>query len=101
MHLDDKLDWRAHIVHVKSKVHIINYRSFTQGSIPCEVRMTIHNSLIKSHLEYLIEIWECAAETNLKPLQDALNELVKILFNYDFCTNTLVLYIHKETNYLI
>ena len=96
LHLDDKLDWRAHIDHVKSKVSsITGALRRAVGCIPREVRMTIYNSLVKSHLEYLIEIWGCAAETNLKPLQTAQNKLVKILFNYDFFTNTLVLY--KET----
>lgn len=65
------------------------------GCIPRNARNTIYNSLGKSQLEYLIEIWGCAANTNLKPLQTSQNKLVKTLFNYNYLTNTDRVY--KET----
>jgi hypothetical protein len=62
-----------------------------RGTIRCfpiSVRYIIYNSLIKSHLTYLIEIWGSAAKSNIKSLQTIQNKAIKLLFHYHFLTPT-------------
>lgn len=63
--------------------------------LPKQVCLTIYNSLVKSHLDYLIEVWGSAAKTNLKSLQIAQNKIIKRLFHYNYLTRTKKIY--KET----
>ncbi|KAL0832585.1 hypothetical protein ABMA28_000783 [Loxostege sticticalis] len=51
---------------------------------------------LKSHLEYLIEIWGSAAPTNLESLQRCQNKLIKTLYHYPFLTPTIKLYEKTE-----
>lgn len=96
LQLDDKLIWKAHIEHVRSKISsTTGALRRAVGCIPRKVQITIYNTLVKPHLEYLIEIWGCAAKTNLKNLQISQNKLIKTIFNYHYQTNTRIIY--KET----
>lgn len=91
--VDDKLTWKNHIDHVKTKVaSVLGAIHKAAGCIPKKIRYIIYNSLVKSHLEYLIEIWGSAAKTNLNPLQRTQNMLIKTLFHYKYSTPTKTLY---------
>lgn len=91
--LDDKLTWGPHISHVRSKLTSLCGALRRVGNcIPPKIKYAIYNSLIKPHLEYLIEVWGSAAKTNIRDLQITQNKLVKQLFNYDFLTPTKLLY---------
>lgn len=97
--LDNKLTWKAHITKIQKKLIslLASLRNMSKY-IPPKVRFTIYNSLIKPHIDYLIEIWGCAATTNLLPLQRAQNKIIKVLFKIDFLTPTETLY--KNTKLL-
>lgn len=97
--LDNQLTWKPHIAKIKSKIMSLTgtLRSIVQ-CFPRRVRFTIYNSLVKPHIDYLIEIWGSAAKTNLKQVQIAQNKLMKVLFNFDFLTNTNKMY--KDTKIL-
>ncbi|KAJ8891151.1 hypothetical protein PR048_010665 [Dryococelus australis] len=45
--------------------------------IPVEIKNTIYNSLINSHLQYLCMAWGSASKSDLKPLQIVQNKAVK------------------------
>lgn len=93
MLLDDKLSWKPHIEHVRSKLTALTGALRKMGScVPLKVRNTIYNSLVRPHLEYLIEVWGSAAKTNLIALQIAQNKIIKRLYNYDYLTPTELLY---------
>lgn len=94
--LDNKMTWKPHIQKIKAKLTSLMgaIRSIVR-CLPRVVRYIIYNSLIKPHIDYLIEIWGSASKTNLEPLQIAQNKLIKILFKYDFLTSTQKIY--KET----
>lgn len=97
--IDDKLTWKSHINHVKNKLtSLLGTLRKTANCIPKKVSTIIYNSLVKSHLEYLIEIWGSAATTNLKQLQRTQNKIIKVLFHYPYLTPTVQLY--KKTNFL-
>lgn len=93
LQLDDKLTWKCHIDKVRSKLISLNgaLRKVI-GCIPSKVRMTIYNSLVKSHIDYLVEVWGCAAESNLKTLQISQNKIIKTLFKYNRLMDTKLLY---------
>ncbi|CAH2100147.1 unnamed protein product [Euphydryas editha] len=97
--LDSKMSWKPHIQKIKTKLRsLTGLLRGTVGCYPRHVRYTIYNSLVKPHIDYLIQLWGTAAKTNLKELQIAQNKLIKILFNYDFFTSTKKMY--KETQLL-
>lgn len=97
--LDDKLTWQIHINYVKTKLNsLLGALRKASNCIPKKVRNILYNSLIKSNLEYLIEIWGSAALSNLSPLQRLQNKIIKTLFHYPYLTPTTLLY--KKTNLL-
>lgn len=91
--MDSQLTWKSHITKIKKKLSSLLYcvRNLS-NCIPPDTRLLIYNALVKPHIEYLIEIWGCAATTNLLPLQRAQNKLIKILFKLDYLTPTKDLY---------
>lgn len=97
--LDHQLTWKPHLIKIKSKLSSLTgaLRGIVR-CLPLQVRYTIYNSLVKPHIDYLIEIWGTSYKTNLKLLQIAQNKLVKTLFHYDYMTPTDKIY--KETKLL-
>ena len=56
--IDDSLSWEAHISHVHAKLSSANYLiNSTKNVLPKKIRMTLYNSLFKSHLQYGILAW--------------------------------------------
>lgn len=91
--VDDKLTWKPHIEQIRIKLtSVLGALRKISNCIPHKVRPIIYNSLVKPHLEYLIEIWGSAAATNLNPLQRAQNKIIKVLFHYPYNTPTNELY---------
>lgn len=97
--LDSSVTWKPHIEKVTNKLTSLTavIRSVTR-CFPQKLRHLIYNSLVKPHIEYLIEIWGSAAKTNLNLLQRAQNKLIKVLFHYNYSTPTNLLY--KKTRLL-
>lgn len=95
--LDEHLTWKPHINRIRSKISsLMGLLRPVVKCFPKNVRKIIYNSLVKSNLEYLIEVWGTASKSNLKELQTAQNKIIKVLFHYDFFTRTHKLY-NKET----
>lgn len=91
--LDHQLTWKHHIEKICNKLNSL--RGALRGIVRCLpkcVRYTIYNSLAKSHIDYLIEVWGTAAKTNLQKLQTSQNKLIKTLFRYNFLTPTIQIY---------
>lgn len=94
--LDNKLTWRAHIQQITKKLSsLVGSLYNIARCIPRKARLLIYNSLVKPHLLYLIELWGCAAKTNLNHIQALQNKLVKILHHYHYLTSSRTIY--KET----
>lgn len=94
--LDTQLTWKNHIEKIRSRLSSL--MAVLRGNVRCfpkSVRYTIYNTLVKSHLDYLIEVWGCAAKSKISSLQRAQNKIVKLLFHYDYLTPTSRIY--KET----
>ena len=91
--LDSHLMWTYQINHISKKLSSLlgSLRSVSQ-CVPIKLRYNIYNSLVKSYLSYLIEIWGNASKTKLHELQIKQNKLVKMLFHYHHLTPTKTIY---------
>lgn len=91
--LDHYLDFKQHIHKIKTKLTSLSGAvRAASNCLPRKIKYIIYNSLIKPHIDYLIEIWGTAAKSNLEPLQRAQNKFIKTLFNYDYNTPTIKIY---------
>lgn len=94
--LDNRLTWKPHLEKLQSKLSsIMGTLRGTSRCFPKSVRYIIYNSMVKPHLDYLIEVWGSAAKTHLKSLQITQNKIIKQLFHYNYLTPTDKVY--KET----
>lgn len=97
--LDSKLTWKAHIESIKPKItSLTGALRNVVSCLPKQVRSSIYNTLVKPHLDYLVEVWGKAAKSNLNDLQIAQNKIIKVLFHYDYLTPTRILY--KEPKHM-
>jgi hypothetical protein len=97
--LDDELTWRTHIEHIKNKlIPLLGSLQRVSCCIPPRVRNTLYNALVKSNLQYLIEIWGTASKSAMSDLQTLQNKILKVLFHLNFRTPTETLY--RKTNLL-
>jgi hypothetical protein len=96
LRLDNHLRWDKQIAYIKNKLASLtgSLRSINE-CVPRKLKYNIYNSLVKSHLLYLIEIWGTAAKTGLQELQRAQNKVIKALFCYPYSTSTTKIF--KET----
>lgn len=91
--LDEKLTWGAHIDHVRNKLKpILGSLRKVSHFIPQNARTILYNSLVKSNLQYLIEVWGSASGTALKDLQILQNKIIKVLYHLNFYTQTKLVY---------
>lgn len=91
--IDNYLCWKPHIEKIRSKlISLSGPLHNISRCLPQKVRYIIYNSLVKPHIDYLIEVWGTAAKSNLDPLQRAQNRVIKALFNYKFLTPTDKIY---------
>lgn len=97
--IDDNLTWKTHINYISTKlVSLLGALRRISHCIPKKISTIIYNSLVKSHLEYLVEIWGSAATSNLNALQRTQNKIIKVLYHYPYLTPTKELY--KKTKLL-
>ena len=67
--IDDKLNWKAHITHICSKISkAIAILRKVRSIFPLNILKMIYMSLIYSHINYCILIWGSAEKTILEPL---------------------------------
>lgn len=97
LHLDSQLTWKPQIEKIRTKLISLTgaLRCFAR-CLPRKIKYTIYNTMVKPHIDYLIEVWGSAAKTNINKLQISQNKLIKTLFNYDYLTSTQKIY--KNTN---
>ena len=67
--IDEHLTWQAQINHVRAKLASANFAlAKIKNLLPLPARLTIYNSLFKSHLEYGLICWGGVKKSLLKPL---------------------------------
>ena len=76
--LDEHLTWAHQINHVHSKLASGNYAiAQTKNFLPKKIRLTIYNSLFRSHMEFGILSWGGVSASKL-------NKITKLQKNYFF-----------------
>ncbi|KAG6443424.1 hypothetical protein O3G_MSEX002874 [Manduca sexta] len=91
--LDNHLSWKPHIEKITSKLTSqVGVLHHLAKCLPRKAQYIIYNSLVKPHIDYLIEIWGTAVKSNLQKLQTKQNKLIKILLNYKLRTPTEKIY---------
>ena len=66
--LDEFLSWNPQISHIEGKLASANFAIVrTKNILPCNIRMTLYNSLFRSHMEFgiLAYAWVSTSKLNL------------------------------------
>lgn len=67
--IDSNLKWDSHVSYISNKLKSAIYQlNKCKRLIPLKVRLLLYNGLVKSHLQYGIEIWGTAKSSVLKKL---------------------------------
>ena len=78
--IDNKLNWAAHIAHVKSKVS--KYVGILMKARPCLTRkclLDLYYSFAYPYLIYCVELWDHAGDRLLHPLFLVQKKIVRII----------------------
>ena len=95
--IDDKLNWKAHIQHLKSKLSkalglLFRVRRYlTKRSL-----LLLFHSLFNSHLQYGILCWARCSKTAMQPLINLFNKVIKCINFKDFQNEDVLELMHKD-----
>ena len=79
--IDDKLNWDAHIKHLKRKLnYAIATLSRIMDSIPKHLHRNLYYTLFESHLSYCISVWGAAAQYRISSLWTIQKQCIRVLF---------------------
>ena len=83
--IDNKLSWKAHILHISGKISkSIAILRILRYSFPKNVLRMIYMSLIFSHINYCNLIWGSAKKTILEPLFKLQKKAVRLVNNSQY-----------------
>ena len=86
---DDKLSWKPQIHEIKKKLNCSNYYlAQVRNILPTRVKLTIYNSLFRSHIEYGILAWGNATDIHLKPLKLLQKKAVRNVVSAPYLAHT-------------
>ena len=84
-HLDEHMTWDAHIKHVISKLASGNFAiGRNKNFLPLKTRITLYNTLFKSHLEFGILAFGCAKKSKLKQISTLQKKCIRNVYNAKF-----------------
>ncbi len=79
--IDDKLNWDAHIRHLKRK---LNYAIATlyriEDCVPKHLHTDLYHTLFESHLSYCISVWGSATQQRISKLWTTQKKCIRVLF---------------------
>ena len=88
-HLDEHITWEPHINHIYSKLASANFMiSNAKNLLPLNLRLTLYNSLFKSHLQFGILAWGNAPKKYLKKICTLQKKCVRNVANKHFRSHT-------------
>ena len=78
--IDNKLNWKAHVEHISSKVSkACGVLAKLRHCLSSNVLVEIYHALIHSYLRYGILTWGTASDAAIKPLQTLINRAIRIM----------------------
>ena len=82
IHLDESLSWSHHVNHVRNKIAGATYAlSKLRNLLPSKIKLTVYNSLFKSHIEYGITAWGNSADPGIKRICSLQKRSVRYISN--------------------
>ena len=85
IHLDEFLDWHHQISHVATKMSSGNYvLSRAKNFLPMNIRLTIYNSLVRSHMKFGILSWGNALPSKITKIINIQKKCVRNVAGRDF-----------------
>ena len=89
IHLDEFLDWDHHINHVASKMSSGNFvLARSKNLLPLNIRRTIYNSLVRSHMEFGLLSFGTALLGKIKKLKQIQKKCVRNIVGCDLRSHT-------------
>ena len=96
--IDNKLNWKPHILNLKSKLARNNYLLFKLSKYVNQSTLrTVYYSLIHPFLQYCISTWGSSAKSNLNLLERLQKQAVRNIFHKSRLTHTTPLFLSLNT----
>ena len=97
--IDNKLTWKPHIQHIKTKLsRAIGVLSKIRYFSTKNVLLNMYYSFVQSHISYNLLNWSCANTTAINPLRNCIKKVVRIIQFKNKYEHTLPIF--KELNIL-
>lgn len=78
--IDKKLNWDKHIEHITQKISkVCGAMARLRHCVNFEVLKNVYYALVHSYIRYGIIVWGNASQSSLKPLQTAVNKVLRIM----------------------
>ena len=96
--IDNKLNWKPHILNLKSKLAKNNYLLFKLGNyVNQNTLRTVYYSLIHPFLQYCISTWGSCARSNLGILERLQKQSIRNICHQPRLTHTTPLFLSLST----
>ena len=96
MHLDQKLNWKEHIVmkrkQVRLKVKKLYWLNGRKSPLSLENKLLLYKSIIKPIWTYGIEIWGCASKSSQALLQKTQSYVLRMIKDAPWYVTNLTLH---------
>ena len=93
IHLDEFLDWDYHIKHVAAKMSSGNFiLARSKNLLPLNIRKTIYNSLVRSHMEFGILSFGTALPGKIKRIMQIQKKCIRNIVGCDLRSHTAPLF---------
>ena len=87
--LDENLNWGHHCSHVARKIQsTIAVIARLKRLLSPPTRLLVYNSLVRSHLEYLLPVWGNAKKGLLRPISNLQKRCIRTTFGLRFTAHT-------------
>ena len=93
IHLDEFTNWSYQINHVHAKLASANYAiSSTKNFLPRKIRLTLYNSLFRSHMEFGILAWGGLSSNKLKKIINTQKKCIRNVAGKGYRSHTDPIY---------
>jgi hypothetical protein len=82
---DKRIAWRVHTEVIEAKafrIFIIIYSLFRSECLSANIKLILHQALIRPVMSYACSAWELAVDTYLLKLQHLQNEVLHVIWNF-------------------
>lgn len=99
--LDESLKFDRHIAYVAGKTSSASGILWKlRHQLPQHIKKLIYQTLLETHLLYMLTVWGCASDELMKPLQIIQNRALRNVYNLDRLLNREVMYFRHVENCL-